>query len=792
MINRIAQRGPLLQSILIGLLITSFFAAALYLRIAFSYDVVFGGDTVRYTGVDAYYHIRIIDNLAHNFPHLSSVDPYMIYPGPGGTSSSFPFFDYLVAGIIWMIGLGSPTQHTVDTIAPYFPPVLAALTVIPAYFIGKTLFNRWAGVVAAGLVAILPGEFLGRSILGFADHHVAETLFSTTAVMFLILALKNAKKEPMTWEHLKHPNKNSVTKPAVYGLLAGVFLGIYLTSWMGALLFVFIIAAFFIIQFFIDHLREKPTDYLCLAGVTTFLPALLIFLLVSRHGRYPMILAGALCIPVALFVLSRLMTQRGLKPIYHPVAVCGLGLAAFGILYASAPSLVKPMLDDLGIFRWQRDTTVAEMVPFLYERLSNGQLIFSLRPFWEVYRTSILLSPIAFCIVAYLAIRKGEAEKTLLIVWTLVMLLATFAQRRFNYYLVVNIAVLTGYLSWEVLRLAGLRETSPEPSLQPETPQKAHKLKSKKAKKPERSAFRFKPTYAYVALTSAAIFLFLYFPTIDRSIETARVTPEQPRFAPTSEWLESLNWLRENTDEPFGDSDFYYARYGDSVDYSQYPQAYGVTAWWDYGYWIVRIGHRPPSQNPGGAIPAVAEFFLSQDETEATRILDERGARYIMLDYSFVTGKYYGAINVTGKSEQDFYEDFLVQTQDNKTLESVRLYYPEYYQSMSVRLYNFGGKVVTPGKGECMAVSWKFYPYEGVDYKLVTDTETFDTYEKALEFIATHPNYRIVGWNPFVSPVPLEELKTFRLCYDTKASVRWEEDVKGPALRIFEYQGAGA
>ena len=177
-------------TILVGALIVLFMALSLVFRVALPYDSVFTGGWVKFTSNDAYFHMRLVDNLVHNFPHLTHFDPYFIYPGGATTSGGVHFFDYLLAIIIWIIGLGSPTQHTIDVVGAYYPAVLAALTVIPVFFIGKALFNRWVGVMAAFLAALLPGEFLGRSILAFTDNHVAETLFSTVAVLFFILAVK--------------------------------------------------------------------------------------------------------------------------------------------------------------------------------------------------------------------------------------------------------------------------------------------------------------------------------------------------------------------------------------------------------------------------------------------------------------------------------------------------------------------------------------------------------------------------------------------------------------------------
>jgi hypothetical protein len=215
-------------------------------------------------------------------------------------------------------------------------------------------------------------------------------------------------------------------------------------------------------------------------------------------------------------------------------------------------------------------------------------------------------------------------------------------------------------------------------------------------------------------------------------------------------------------------------------------------AWWDYGYWIVRIGHRPPSQNPGGAVPAVAEFFLAQDESEGQRILDERGARYVILDFNFVTGKFYGAVSVTGKSQQDYFDSFVVETTDSQgktQLQLATFYLPAYYQSMSVRLYNFEGKAVTPGPGDCTVFSWTWWEYEGVQYKRGESPQTFDTYEAALAFIAGQPsgNYNIVSRDPFVSPVPLEELKGFALRHDSEITVQLSSSSAIPDVRVFEY-----
>ena len=144
------QNTLLSPKLVAGILLALAFGTALYFRIVLPYDRVFVGDLIKFTAFDPYYHMRLVDSLVLNFPHRIPVDPYSYFPY-GVPVTWAPFFDWFLAGTILVLSLGSPTRHTVDVIGVYFPAVSGALTVIPVYFIGKVLFNRWVGVIAARL-----------------------------------------------------------------------------------------------------------------------------------------------------------------------------------------------------------------------------------------------------------------------------------------------------------------------------------------------------------------------------------------------------------------------------------------------------------------------------------------------------------------------------------------------------------------------------------------------------------------------------------------------------------------
>jgi len=147
------------------------FGVALYFRIAPFHDQVFSGEWIKFTGVDGYYHMRLVDSLLEHFPRFLSFDPYTFFPH-GHHVDWPPFFEWFLGGVVLLFGLGSPTERLIDTVGVYFPPVLGSLTVIPVYFIGSKVFNRGVGLLAAGLIAILPGQIADDNIWVYAFHQL--------------------------------------------------------------------------------------------------------------------------------------------------------------------------------------------------------------------------------------------------------------------------------------------------------------------------------------------------------------------------------------------------------------------------------------------------------------------------------------------------------------------------------------------------------------------------------------------------------------------------------------------
>ena len=107
---------------------------------------------------------------------------------------------------------------------------------------------------------------------------------------------------------------------------------------------------------------------------------------------------------------------------------------------------------------------------------------------------------------------------------------------------------------------------------------------------------------------------------------------------------------------------------------------------------------------------------------------------------------------------------------------------------MVVRLFNFDGKQVTPSEVNVIGYE-NVNASDGQKYKAITETKTFGSYQEAEQFMNSQKSdsYRIVGKDPYDSPVPLEALKNYKLVYGSS-----QKKQIGPVttsyVKIFQYQ----
>jgi oligosaccharyl transferase (archaeosortase A-associated) len=782
------------------------FAISLALRVIPMKDAVFGSGFVNMQGVDGVYHLRLVENLLAHFPFRISFDPYTFFPY-GQDVFFAPLYDLLAGLCAWIIGLGSPDQHTIELVAAYFPAILGALVTIPVYFIGKAIFNRKAGLLGALIVGILPGTFLFRSRLGFFDHHVVEIFFSTLVVLFLVLALERVKQNPVSFDTLKNRDWKLLTKPLILAGLSGIALGLYLGAWVGGLLFVFILFCWAVLAFIISHLREESTDYIAILGIPLYILALLVTLPFLNQLALAQLIVISISMGIAAFVvlvfISRIMRSRNLKTFYYPLSIAGIGVIVLVIIFVFFPSLAHAIKDKFQVFTpGSASLTISEVQSIF---VSQGS--FSLARIWSEFNNAAIVAPIAFIMIVISVIKNVSQSKSLLLLWSLMVFLASAGQIRFAAYLAIACAILCGYFYNELVNwINNLFHWlfSKSSDNQKKTNHKKTRVKERVKSGVNKKANTRQDApilqnsgltrYKILAISISAILVFFagIYPNLQPALKTAGTNT-----GITTDWRESLLWMKDNTPLPFGTDDFYYELYTKTEGKYIYPSsAYGVLAWWDYGHLITQIAHRVPNSNPTQAgADGAASYFLTQDESSANKKLDSQGSKYIIIDYDVaipykvmnngITGNKFFALPTWIGKNQSEYADIYYQQKDNKLM-PIPVYYPEYYYSLIARLYNFHGEAVIPNNSTTV-ISFALQS----DRKVIQTNQTFASYELALTFFEkqTSPNYRIVGLSPFSSPVPLEKLSRYNEVFKSKSGIMYNSNKTGSSyIEIFEYK----
>lgn len=385
---------PWVNPLLLGLLVIGAFLS----RVVPSWSQVFVDGQVWFRAVDPWYHMRLVDNMMANFPTPLQWDMLSLFPG-GMHVGYFPLLSWIIAS------LGQVFNY--EVVGALLPPILGALTLISIYFICRILWTSWVGLIACLLATILPTEFFHRSLLGFTDHHILEIFFSVNTILFLILLSRNGK---LRW-----------------AVLAGISLGLYVSSWAGGLLLVALIWAWFLITFLYKLREKEPIGLLCKNVSIVFGLGLLLFALNLPfvRGLAPyVVLLGLVAVSPSLFYLASKATSW--KIILIATAGC---LVLSGIL---AQALLPQIWINIRSTLISTLTTIQEALP------SGPRVIMS------HYGISFLLG------TAGLVLCIKNKQNLLLVLWGLLMLALMISQRRWSYYFAITNSILAGYFIYLV------------------------------------------------------------------------------------------------------------------------------------------------------------------------------------------------------------------------------------------------------------------------------------------------------------------------------------------------------
>jgi len=612
------------------------FAFALFLRAYYPYDDVFQ-KPIKYTADDGVYHMRLVENmlLGKHFPKRIYFDPYTYFPF--GTYIHFgPLYTQLLAGFVLIFSGFKPTIEAINKIAPFFPTVLGSLTIFLLYFLGKKIWSKWAGLWAAFFICISQ-PFLFRSLLGATDHHQAEVFFSTMVILFLVYLISFVQKKNLCLKDLIKEKKFWL-----YNILLGFSMGLYFLIWNGAIMFLFIIFAFFSGYYILRYtLKRKREDWILISGSLCFL---IPFLMIFKHFFHPDIYWAAIYdirhLGVFVFGIFSFLGLWGLIHFFEKFKIHNY-LFPFALGFWSLVSLATLKL-ALPIFYYGFLSLVQGTKIGMVRNQFARQIVGEMSPLniggaFNMFSYLFYISLLGLVIIICRFIRKREPINLLIAIWSIVILIMTgviipaTGQNRFAYYLAVNVALLSGFLVW-----LGLRTS----------------FYSFKLAKRIKEASVFLKIGSSIILFTLLYFVFYPFPLnlwgnpkqFPQIVQSAIGTAKDAAIGRETDWYETLEWIKDNTPEVGIDYYKYYEepRFNKEtkmIDPYPYPEsAYGIMASWDVGHMITYYAHRIPNANPfqqGVSEPGKlgeVDFFLSVNKKRATVILDLLKTKYIITD----------------------------------------------------------------------------------------------------------------------------------------------------------------
>ncbi|HDQ05884.1 MAG TPA: hypothetical protein ENN36_04065 [Candidatus Bathyarchaeota archaeon] len=561
---------------------------------------------------DPHIHYRLTKHMVENgfFAWTSWTDPMSWYPSGYNISASiFPglaatsAFFYQIANALNLAPaaiLSSDIYHplTADPIFNFcviFPVIMATLTVLVIYFLGRDIGGKEVGLFSAFFLA-LSSSHISRTSLGFFDD---ETVGIFGILLFIFFFLRSIDSE--------RPLRNSVA----YAVAGGLSLGYLFASW-GAARYPLGITLIFVLVLI---LIRRYSSRLLLSYSTTFAVALLIAVNVPKLGVKFLTEPTVLAVAGMFLLLGIIEVSRRVKTTRSKMLFV-VGFLAFLVVGFVA-------LDRLGLIGSLEAKFISVLFPS--ERMGEGivqQLVQSVQEhkpatwgsFYYDLGVGILFVPIGL----FFALQNPTNRNIFLAIFGLTAIYFAGSMVRLTLLMAPALSILWALALVQLVKpfVTILREN-------PTMPRRKMRFRSRVGK--EFSA-------AFIILMFLLLTVTFVLPSAGsnnpRVIERANspttiAASSLPIRTQVSDWLDTLNYMRVNLNE---------------TDV--------VASWWDYGYWITAIGNKTTLVDNGTInatqISLVGQMFMS-NETGAIEILEQFNERgeynitHVLVFHTFAT-----------------------------------------------------------------------------------------------------------------------------------------------------------
>ncbi len=554
-------------------------------------------------GSDDAYHLRRARFAAAHFPRTILFDPLMNFPH-GGVPIWPPLYDLALA-VPSLVRYGpGASPGEVASLAVWVPLVLAGAAILLAGLLGRHLYGRAGGVIAAFFVAICPGHVLWTQF-GHTDQHVAESATGLLALWAFVRSREDMPAVTPSPQPSPGGRGSGVGGRATREVLAGLALALAVLTWQGAIFW----GAIFALALFLECLllrRDVLRASIAMLGLPTALTALTTAAWLGplrppvtyvSFGFFQPLFLGALAAGTVLLGTIVAAWRREL-----PRAA----IARRVILLAVAAAVLLPFAGDLGRglsngVGYVLGSTREAAGKGGYVSYPAGWLkgIFEARPLladgpalpMRQLSAVFFLSPLVVIAWVRRAVRGPRpATHLTLAIWAAVVLLLALSQR-------LNVpyaAPLAAFCLIEVTRFVRARFSSADES-------------------------SVRATAATAA--AAALLLFPMASGIRREISAIHV--------PGSDLFDTLDWMRRELPRTV---DAYDARLLEvPPGPPELSRAASVLAPWSLGHLILYRAEQPVvANNFGYGFLDSIRFFLAESEQEALAIADRHRVRWIV------------------------------------------------------------------------------------------------------------------------------------------------------------------
>jgi dolichyl-phosphooligosaccharide-protein glycotransferase len=770
-------------------LVTLFSLFALWLRLLPMFGMGNIDNLSLVASDDPLYNLRQVEFLLANHLNYQWFDPMTLYP-TGSNIYWGPLFPTIIA--ICCLITGATTRPEIISVGLIICPLIGAALVAIMYFVGKTCGDWKTGLFASAFTAVVTGQFFYRSLYGYMDHHIAEVLFSTIFCLFYMYTVFSEKDTKIDLKNI-----HTYKKALLFSALAGIayLLGFFVMPTI--ILFAMIAGIFTVVQFIIDTHRGRTSEYLLVLNGTIFAIAIVGFLLFGFKSALPELSTYSIAHIYAdlgmiggtafLYILQKYL--KGKAAWYYPAAIAGSVLVFLLALYLVSPTMFTLIIVDSFAFFGQAavTNTVQE---------ARG---WALSSAWTTFNYGLILMAGGFLAMCYNNIRNERPEQVFAVIWSVVTLYSTWQHVRYEYYLAINVALLSAVCasfvlerSWPAIRqmFAGMNP-APDAAAGSKNEGEESGGKRKKQKKVQKTTSADKGSdFVIIGVSVIVVGLAILFAytsiTYSYTGAVSHITDMTP------DWKESMEWMANNTP----DTGVGYFTYYDKNTFSYPNGSYGVMSWWDYGHLITTIGKRIPNANPfqqgvAGDTGAAA-YFMATSEDTADTILDKDGTRYIVTDVEMDQGKFWAMstwFNATAAADP-YYDTLLLQGSDG-SLSAATLNKQLYYLTMISRLHNFDGSMTEPGV-VYYVVSADTSVYQ-TSYPVIMDAMAMNlsqATQKAAEYNRNaKTGYHATVYSPsLIAPVDtVPALQHYRLVHESPTNVYNSKTTDLKYVKVFEY-----